>query len=321
MSTVRSATAVEVHGLGMDYGSHTVLDEIDLEVASGSIVALLGPNGAGKTTLVRILSTLVRPVRGTARVAGFDVAEQAVEVRRRIALTGQDAAVDELLTGREFLVMMGRLRRLGQRQAAYRAGELIARFDLADAADRRIRTYSGGTRRRLDLAASLVIEPAVLFLDEPTTGLDPRSRQAVWDEVRRLADDGVSVLLTTQYLEEADRLADRVAVLHDGRIVAHATGAELKASVAGHRLDLVLRDHATFSRARAVLGNGVSADAALRSLAVETDASGTHVHAVLHELVDRRIDVASLSVASASLDDVFLALTDGSAARRESTHA
>jgi ABC-2 type transport system ATP-binding protein len=315
-----AAPAIALHGLTKRYGQHTVLDEIDL-VVPGGIFALLGPNGAGKTTLIRILATLSNPDGGRATVAGFDVVHDAAEVRRRIALTGQFAAVDELQTGRENLVMIARLARLGPAESRRRADELLERFDLADAGGRQVRTWSGGMRRRLDLAASLVVRPSILFLDEPTTGLDPRSRLVVWEEVRGLADAGVTVILTTQYLEEADRLADWIAVLHGGRIVAQGTAAQLKTRVAGHRIELVLAGTEAVARAEGLFGPGTSVDAALRSVALASDGSADHVHAVLHDLLDRRVEIASLTVAAASLDDVFFALTGANSDARESTHA
>ena len=229
------AYTIEASGLTKAFGEHVVLDGLDLCVQAGEVFALLGPNGAGKTTTVRILTTLLKPDGGTARVAGHDVVNDAGAVRAAISLTAQEAAVDGLLTGRENLRMMARLR--GASRA--RADELLERFDLSDAADRRVTTYSGGMKRRLDLAMSLVITPAVLFLDEPTTGLDPRSRMAVWDAVTTLVDEGVTVLLTTQYLEEADRLANRIAVIDGGNIVAQGTAAELKAHAAVETLDEV----------------------------------------------------------------------------------
>ncbi len=230
--------AIAIRGLRKSFGEHTVLDGLDLEVAPGEIFALLGPNGAGKTTTISILTTLVRPDAGTASVAGHDVTTEADEVRRRIALTGQSTAVDDVLTGRENLVMLGRLSGLSIRGARARADEMLSRFALTDAASRRVGTYSGGMRRRLDLALSFVVTPQVLFLDEPTTGLDTRSRRELWDVIRGLADAGTTVFLTTQYLEEADRLADRVAVLHDGRIVADDSPAALKARIGGDVVEL-----------------------------------------------------------------------------------
>jgi ABC-2 type transport system ATP-binding protein len=228
---------IQVTGITKAFGGQTVLDGVDLEVRPGEIVALLGPNGAGKTTLVTILTTLLRPDSGTAEVAGFDVVAHPDEVRRRISFTGQAAAVDGLLTGEENLRMMGRLSGLSRRVARARAAELLARFDLDDAARKLVAAYSGGMRRRLDLALSLVVTPPVVFLDEPTTGLDTRSRRELWDAIRALAADGAAVLLTTQYLEEADQLADRVALLDGGRIVASGTAADLKSRV-GEELSL-----------------------------------------------------------------------------------
>jgi ABC-2 type transport system ATP-binding protein len=224
--------AIEAVGLEKSYGDVKVLDGVDLRVGRGSVFSLLGPNGAGKTTTVKILATLLAADAGRASVAGFDVVSQRRDVRRRISLTGQYAAVDELQTGAENLSMMGRLSGLSRRDARRRTAELLARFDLAEAGGRRAGTYSGGMRRRLDLACSLVGRPAVLFLDEPTTGLDPRSRQAMWQVIGELVADGVTVFLTTQYLEEADKLADRIAVLDRGRVVAEGTAAELKRLVA-----------------------------------------------------------------------------------------
>src|SRR5262245_25927370 len=225
-------TAIEVQGLTKSYGANQVLAGVDLSVRRGEVFALLGPNGAGKTTTVRVLTTLVPFDSGRVRVVGHDVVADRREVRRRISLTGQYAALDELQTGAENLRMMGRLRGLSGRAARARAAELLTHFDLAAAADRRVGTYSGGMRRRLDLAAGLVVQPEVIFLDEPTTGLDPRSRQALWDVVAGQAAEGVTVFLTTQYLDEADRLADRIAVVDGGRVVAEGTAAELKQRVA-----------------------------------------------------------------------------------------
>jgi ABC-2 type transport system ATP-binding protein len=230
---------VNAAGLSKAYGQKKVLDEVDLAVPAGQIFALLGPNGAGKTTLIRILATLLRPDAGTATVAGHDLLADPVGVRRAISLTGQYAAVDDMLTGEENLRMMARLRHLGPREARDRAARLLAEFDLADASRRLVKTYSGGLRRRLDLAISMVVRPELLFLDEPTTGLDPRSRDQLWSVVQRLAADGVTVLLTTQYLAEAEQLADRIALLHQGRIVAEGTADQLKSAVGAASLDEV----------------------------------------------------------------------------------
>jgi ABC-2 type transport system ATP-binding protein len=260
------------------------------------VFALLGPNGAGKTTTVKILSTLIAPDGGSARVAGLDVVRERQAVRRQISLTGQHAAVDELQTGAENLFTMARLAGLTRPRARARAAELLERFGLAEAGGRRAGTYSGGMRRRLDLAAGLVSRPAVLFLDEPTTGLDPRSRQAMWEVIGELVADGVTVFLTTQYLEEADRLAERIALIDGGRIAAEGTPAELKRRVAGPRLDVTMADG--------------------RTLSVATDGSAPSVRALLDELDPAGDAIAAFALHDPTLDDVFLALT----ARRELAH-
>jgi ABC-2 type transport system ATP-binding protein len=306
-------TAIETHGVTKAYRGVEVLRGVDLSVRSGSVHALLGPNGAGKTTLVRILATLATADGGRASVAGYDIVRQRRQVRRTISLTGQYAAVDDVQTGRENLRMMGRLLGLSPKDARGRADAMLRRFDLVDAGDRRVGTYSGGMRRRLDLAASLVGRPAVIFLDEPTTGLDLPSRQAMWQVVAGLADSGVTVLLTTQYLEEADLLADRIAVLDQGRIIADGTAADLKQQVAEQRLDLVATDAAGYARLRARAADArivaTEVDAATRTLGVPTDGTAPHVRALLDILDANRDDVASFTIHSATLDDVFLALT------------
>ncbi len=285
--------AIDARGLRKRFGRTEVLAGLDLAVPAGTVFALLGPNGAGKTTTINILTTLVQPDAGTAHVAGFDVVARPEEVKRRIALTGQSAAVDEVLTGNENLVMLGRLSGLGRRAARARAAELLERFGLADAAGRRVGTYSGGMRRRLDLALSLILALPVLFLDEPTTGLDTRSRQELWSVIRSLAADGTTVFLTTQYLEEADRLADRIAVLDHGRIAAEGTADELKARIGGDVVEL--RD----------------ADGEL-VLELPTDGSVHGLRAAIDEL-DRTPaatrDGVAVSIRRPSLDDVFLAIT------------
>ena len=290
--------AIDARALRKRFGRTDVLSGLDLAVPTGTVFALLGPNGAGKTTTINILTTLVTPDSGTAAVAGHDVVADAEEVKRRISLTGQSAAVDGVLTATENLVMMGRLSGLSRGRARTRAGELLDRFDLADAASRRVGTYSGGMRRRLDLALSLVVAPAVLFLDEPTTGLDTRSRQELWSVIRSLAGAGTTVFLTTQYLEEADRLADRIAVLDGGRIAAEGTPAELKARVGGDVVEL----H--------------DADGVLL-LELPTDGSVHGLRAAMDEL-DRTpaagADGVVVSIRRPSLDDVFLAITTRDAA-------
>lgn len=313
-----SEPAIMVDGLQKSFGELNVLAGIDLRVGRGTIHALLGPNGAGKTTLVRILATLTRADGGTARVAGFDLTTERHLVRRSISLTGQYAAVDDLQTGAENLRMMARLVGLSGRAARARVDELLARFDLASAGGRRVGTYSGGMRRRLDLAASLVGTPAVIFLDEPTTGLDLPSRQAMWDVITGLADSGVAVLLTTQYLDEADRLADRVAVLDGGRIIADGTAAELKTRVAEQRLDIVI-DADAYDDIERYLGRRlVHADRASHTLGVATDASAAHIRSVLDEIDPDRRSVAQFVVRTATLDDVFLTLTGHRAAPADS---
>ncbi|CPU66262.1 daunorubicin resistance ABC transporter ATP-binding subunit [Mycobacteroides abscessus] len=285
----------------------------------GEIFALLGPNGAGKTTTVNILTTLVRPDGGTARVAGADVVHDAARVRETIALTGQYASVDEFQTGRENLVMMGELAHLSRRAVRPRAAALLERFDLTDAADRRVGTYSGGMRRRLDLAISLVADPAVLVLDEPTTGLDPASRAQLWEVVRGLAADGTTVLLTTQYLEEADRLADTIAVLHDGRVAARGTAAELKALVAGDHVRVAFDDPESLAAAVGLAPSiGLArptADAKDLSLTAPSDDPVRTIRDVLAAADAHALAVVGVSVVRPTLDDVFLALTRKEGAR------
>jgi ABC-2 type transport system ATP-binding protein len=305
-----SRGGITVTDLAKAFGETRALDGVSLEVAPGRVHGLLGPNGAGKTTIVRILATLVRPDAGRAIVSGHDVVADAAAVRREIGLIGQFTAVDELLTGRETLEMLGQLRDLRGREARARADELLDQFGLAESGDRRLSTYSGGMRRRLDLAASLVVRPSVLFLDEPTTGLDPRSRLALWAAVNELSGSGTTVLLTTQYLEEADRLADRISVIDHGRVVAEGTPAQLKEGVGGSRLELVLPDHTAFDRARRQLyGRVVAADTELLTIGVHTDRSAIGVRTILDELANAEVPVDGLSVSSPTLDDVFLALT------------
>jgi ABC-2 type transport system ATP-binding protein len=310
--------AVEATGLAKSYQRVRVLDGVDLRVAAGSVFALLGPNGAGKTTTVRILATLLAPDAGRARVAGFDLRRERRAVRRAISLTGQYAALDDLQTGAENLWMMGRLSGLSRAASRRRAGELLERFELTGAGDRRVATYSGGMRRRLDLAASLVSRPAVIFLDEPTTGLDPRSRQGMWEVITGLVADGVTVFLTTQYLDEADQLADRIAVMDAGKVVAEGTPAELKTRFAELRLDLTLTDGAAFEEITRYLGSrAVRTDPAQRLVGVATDGTAGDIRALLDELDPARRAIATFEVCGATLDDVFLALTGHAATRPE----
>jgi len=289
------STAIALAGLTKTFGDQPVLDRLDLDVATGSVLALLGPNGAGKTTTIGILSTLIAPDAGTATVCGFDVIRDADAVRGLISVTGQSSAVDGVLTGRENLRMMGRLGGLPRRVARARADELLERFSLDAAADKRVSTYSGGMRRKLDLAISLIGTPPVVFLDEPTTGLDTRSRQSLWDEIRTLTGAGTTVLLTTQYLEEADRLADRIAVLEHGAIAAEGTPAELKARVGSEVLALRGADDEPL-------------------LEVPTDGTLEGLRAALRAIPEDAVGTVALR--SPSLDDVFLAVT-GSPVTRE----
>jgi ABC-2 type transport system ATP-binding protein len=303
--------AVEAAGLEKSYGELRVLAGVDLAVRRGSVFALLGPNGAGKTTTVKILATLIAADAGRARVAGFDVAAERRRVRRAISLTGQYAALDGLQTGAENLYMMGRLAGLARAAAHARAAELLERFGLGEAGRRRVAAYSGGMRRRLDLAASLVARPAVLFLDEPTTGLDPRSRAALWEVIEELVADGVTVFLTTQYLEEADRLASRIAVIDAGRVVAEGSATELKRRVAGPRLDLVCADAWAYAELAERLGDrAVLADPERLTLGVPSDGGARDVRALLDELDPARDAIAAFSLHAPTLDDVFLNLTE-----------
>ncbi|WP_051684133.1 ATP-binding cassette domain-containing protein [Blastococcus sp. URHD0036] len=304
---------IEATGLCKTYGDHRALDGVDLCAAEGEVLALLGPNGAGKTTTVRILTTLTRPDAGTARIDGHDVVTEPGRARAALSLTGQSVAVDDRQTGRENLVMVGRLGHLGRRGARARAAELLGRFDLADSADRRVEGWSGGMRRRLDLAMSLVSTPRVLFLDEPTTGLDPASRATMWDAIGELVDGGTTIVLTTQYLEEADRLADRVVLVDGGRVAAEGTPDELKARIGGERLELVFPGPAEALAAARALGDrdrrtdGPVVDGP--RLAVPSDGTAGHLHAVLDALTAAGTRPERVSATRPSLDDVFLALT------------
>lgn len=311
MSHARPAILAE--GLEKRYGNTLALRGLNLRAEEGTVLGVLGPNGAGKTTAVRILTTLLRPDGGRAEVAGLDVVRQADQLRSRIGLTGQYAAVDEYLTGRENLWMVGRLYHLSDRDARSRAGELLEMFDLVDAADRIAKTYSGGMRRRLDLAASLVISPQILFLDEPTTGLDPRSRLAMWDVIASLVRSGTTVLLTTQYLDEADQLADRIAVVDSGRVIAEGTSDQLKRQVGGERLEVTVSPASSLDLALETLrpvGQGdVRVDADRRRVVVPVSHGSRLLADAVRELDAAGIEVDDLALRRPTLDDVFLALT------------
>jgi ABC-2 type transport system ATP-binding protein len=304
--------AIETHALAKHFGTTRALDGVDLRIREGSVYGLLGPNGAGKTTTIRILATLLKPTAGSAAVFGHDVVRDAKAVRQKVSLTGQFASVDEDLTGHENLVLVGRLLGLTWRAARQRAAELLDAFGLADAASRQVLTFSGGERRRIDIAASLVAIPEILFLDEPTTGLDPRSRNQVWDLVRRIAAGGTTVLLTTQYLEEADRLAERLAIIDHGRVIAEGTSRELKSSVGSNTLHVRLASADQSAHARGVLARILGdvllpagePDEVTARLGNTAEAAG-----VLSALAAEGIDVAQFSVGSPSLDEVFMALT------------
>ncbi|MFC8128142.1 ABC transporter ATP-binding protein [Streptomyces sp. NPDC057302] len=311
-ATAATATAaIEAKALTKSYGGSGdravhVLRGIDLHIPPGTVFALLGPNGAGKTTAVRILTTLTTPDAGTARVAGHDIRTGRREVRRAISLTGQFAAVDETQTGAENLRMMARLAGLPRPAARARAAELLARFGLTEAGDRLVRTYSGGMRRRVDLAAGLVGDPAVIFLDEPTTGLDPRSRQEMWAVVRDLTARGTTVFLTTQYLEEADQLADHIAVLHEGVIAAQGSPSELKSLVPGHRMEATVTTDEAYQR---LSPRATHHSPETLTLGFPTDGTAANVRALLDELDPHRTDFAAFTLHTSTLDDVFLSLT------------
>jgi ABC-2 type transport system ATP-binding protein len=327
---MNATNAITAEGLVKIYRSRKsevrALDGLDLEVKEGTVLGLLGPNGAGKTTTVRILATLLRPDAGHATVAGFDVVKQADKLRSVIGLSGQFAAVDENLTGRENLWMFGRLYQLPSAEAHRRADELLEQFDLADAADRTVKTYSGGMRRRLDLGSALIGRPHLLFLDEPTTGLDPRSRLGMWDVIRGLVREGTTLLLTTQYLEEADELADTIAVVDHGRIIARGTADDLKAQVGGERIEVVVHQRADVPRAMAVLSTDVHGEVTLdehtRKLTVPASGGGAAVLVqVVRDLDAAGIVIDDIGLRRPTLDDVFLALTGHAAELTASTSA
>lgn len=318
--------SITAEGLVKNYRSGgadvRALDGLDLTVEEGSVLGLLGPNGAGKTTTVRILATLLRPDEGRATVAGYDVVEQAQELRSVIGLSGQYAAVDENLTGRENLYLFGRLYQLSKADAQRRADELLEQFSLTNAASRIVKTYSGGMRRRLDLACSLSGRPKVLFLDEPTTGLDPRSRIAMWDAIRDRVRDGATVLLTTQYLEEADELADSIAVVDSGRIIARGTSDELKSQIGGERIEVTVRSRADIERAAKVMAGDCEGDCVIdertRLLTIPAHGGAGRLVQVVRDLDAASVEIDDIGLRRPTLDDVFLALT-GHATSQETT--
>ena len=303
-----------------DKGTVRALDGLNLDVNEGTVLGILGPNGAGKTTTVRILSTLLRPDSGRATVAGIDVIKNPEKVRELIGLSGQYAAVDEILTGYDNLVMFGELYHLGKKQAVVRAHELLERFGLTEAAKRPIKTYSGGMRRRLDLAASLIVKPKVLFLDEPTTGLDPRGRQDMWGVIEELVKDGVTLLLTTQYLEEADQLADEIAVIDTGKVIARGTSDQLKKQVGGERLEIIVENEnvaATMEIVARVSGITPALDEGLRQISAPVSTGSQALFEVLKSLDEAKIHALDIGLKRPSLDDVFLSLTGHAAESQE----
>lgn len=310
--------AITVKGLRKSFGKVDVLKGIDFSVTQGTILAVLGPNGAGKTTTIRILSTLLQPDAGEVTVNGHNVIERPDDVRRSIGLTGQFAAVDEYLTGEENLQMMARLYRLSISDAKQRSTELLKQVDLVEASKRPVRTYSGGMKRRLDLAMSLIADPPILFLDEPTTGLDPRSRMALWEMIKELARNGTTILLTTQYMEEADQLADRIVVIDGGKVIAEGTADSLKSKVGADRLEIVIGKNSDFEKAKAIVDGSKSlqADAERRTLSIASKGGVKKLKEILQEMESAKIEVETVSLHRPTLDDVFLTLT-GHAATNE----
>jgi ABC-2 type transport system ATP-binding protein len=306
-----SKLAITVKNLYKSYGETEVLKGVSFDVPRGTMLALLGPNGAGKTTTVRIMSTLLGYDKGKVIVDGHDVARSPGLVREHIGLTGQSASVDDMLTGRENLVMMGRLYRLTKPSAEARATELLAQFDLTDAGNRPLKTYSGGMRRRLDLAVSLIATPPIIFLDEPTTGLDPRSRLAMWETIAGLKRDGATILLTTQYLEEADQLADRIVLIDNGVVAAEGTAASLKKTIGNDRLELTFAGKKTYDKAEQTLGSLITTrDAKSKTLTVAIDDINKDVARVLDKLSRAKVEVDTMNIHKPTLDDVFLSVTE-----------
>lgn len=298
---------ISVKNIRKSYGKQTVLDGLNFDVKHGSIFALLGENGAGKTTMVRILTTLIKADGGLATIGGYDIKHESQSVKKIISLTGQYAAVDELLTGEENLQMLGRLNHLDRDTVKKRTEKLLNQFDLQDAAKKRAQSYSGGMRRRLDIAISLLADPKVIFLDEPTTGLDPRSRKNMWNLIQRLADNGVTIFLTTQYLEEADQLADKIAVISGGKIIEEGTSEDLKRMVGQDKLELTFRDQTSFHQAKNILEGQMNENE--WSLSVSTEGSTENLRQLLNKLHEYEIEPASINIRKPTLDDVFMELT------------
>ncbi len=310
--SIQPEFAIEAEGLVKVFGKTRAVDGVDLAVRSGTVYGMLGPNGAGKTTTVRMLATLLQPDGGTARILGHDLVREADDVRSRVSLTGQFASVDEDLTGQENLVLLARVLGYNRKQAQARASELLDAFDLAEAGNRQVKTYSGGMRRRLDIASSIVVTPDLLFLDEPTTGLDPRSRNQVWDIIRTLVSDGTTVLLTTQYLDEADQLADRIAIIDHGKVIANGSISEIKSSVGAGSLHVRLSDPDQRPVAHTLLSNTLGVPVHLESDPAGLSARVSDAEIVarsLGQLAGAGIDVTGFSLGQPSLDEVFLALT------------
>lgn len=317
----KNSYAIAVEGIKKSFGDVKALKGVDLKVRKGTILALLGPNGAGKTTTIRILSTLLKPDSGKATIQGYDVVEQGNEVRSRIGLTGQFAAVDGYLSGEENLHLMGRLYRLSVEDTKKRTTQLLKDFELDKAAKRPVKNYSGGMKRRIDLAMSLIASPPVIFLDEPTTGLDPRSRQTMWDKINQLVKSGTTILLTTQYMDEADRLADEIVVIDNGEVIAEGTPNALKAKVGSDRLEVTVGEGSSLQKAKQIMGGrGAQVDKVRRIISIPSKGGVSKLKEVLRKLEDASIDIASIALHPPTLDDVFLTLT-GKAATKEEPEA
>ncbi len=314
--SLTSEPAIVVRDLQKSFGDLKVLNGINFSVGHGSILALLGPNGAGKTTTIRILSTLLQPDSGIARINGYGVSEQPNDVKASIGLTGQYAAVDEYLTGEENLLMIGRLYRLSTKDTKRRTRELLEQVDLVEDSKRPVKQYSGGMKRRIDLAMSLIAAPPVIFLDEPTTGLDPRSRLGMWNTIKQLAKSGTTILLTTQYMDEADHLADNIVVIDDGKVIAEGTSSELKAKVGSDRLEIIISPDSNFEKAVSIIkGEGLQQDSERRVISIASEGGVKKLKEVLQSLEAAKIEVESISLHRPTLDDVFMSLTGHSATK------